>query len=76
MVSGKTIIDSKLSYGDEVVVPWGVDEVHGTVREAYGPAARRRVIIDLTPELTGTVVDEQTTVSLPLDRVRKVAPAV
>lgn len=25
-----------LVFGDEVIIPWGVDEVRGTVREVYG----------------------------------------
>lgn len=65
----------KLTYGEEVLIPWGLDEVRGTVREIYGPPGREHVIIDLTPELTGTVVFEATTVSLPVGSVKKVQPA-
>lgn len=64
-----------LAFGEEVIIPWGLDEVRGTVREVYGRPPRVQVVIDLTPELTGSVVDEPTTVTLPLDAVRKVVPA-
>lgn len=65
----------KLLYGEEVLIPWGLDEVRGTVREVYGQPGHEHVIIDLTPELTGTVVYEATTVSLPIDSVKQVQPA-
>lgn len=66
---------TKLAYGEEVLIPWGLDEVRGTVREIYGQAGREHVIIDLTPELTGTVVFEATTVSLPIASVKRAQPA-
>jgi hypothetical protein len=67
---------AELVYGEEVIVPWahGV-EVRGTVREIYGTPPRVHVVVDLTPELTGTIVDQPTTVSLPIDSVRKAARA-
>lgn len=65
----------ELSYGDEVVIPWGFTEVHGRVAEVYGPPAQRRVLVALEPELSSYVVDEPTTVSIPLDDVKKVVPA-
>lgn len=65
-----------LRYGDEVLIPWGPEsDVRGTVQEIYGPPARRHVVVLLTPELTGAVVDEPSTVSMPIDAVKKVAPA-
>lgn len=68
--------DTELTYGDEVLVPWGFeDDVRGTVEEIYGPPARRHVVVLLTPELSGSVVDEPSTVSMPIDAVKKVAPA-
>jgi hypothetical protein len=48
--------------------------VHGTVHEVYGPPGHRHVVIMLTPEIS-EVVDEPTTVALPLDDVKRVAPA-
>lgn len=62
-------------YGEEVIIPWGVEEVRGTVHEVYGKPPRVRVVVRLTPELTGEVVDEPTTVTLRSDVVRKVVPA-
>ena len=59
-----------LHIGDNVVIPWGVDEVRGTVAEVYGTGPARRVVVALTPELSGFVVDEPTTVALPYDVVR------
>ncbi len=66
---------SKLAYGEEVVIPWGVDEVHGTVREVYGSGERTYVVVDLTPELSDSVVSEPTTVTMPLSAVKKAVPA-
>ena len=67
--------NSEFSYGDEVLIPWGFGEVRGTVKEVYGPATRRHVVVLLTPDLSGEIVDEPSTVSLPVDKVKKVAPA-
>lgn len=64
---------SGLAFGDEVIIPWGVAEVRGTVREVYGTPPRVHVVVELTPELSGSIVDEPTTVTLPLDAVKKVA---
>jgi len=65
-----------LAFGDEVLIPWGFeDDVRGTVQEVYGPPARRHVVVLLTPEISGPVVDEPSTVSMPAASVRKVAPA-
>lgn len=65
-----------LVFGDEVLIPWGFEaEVRGTVQEIYGPPARRHVLVLLTPDLSGYVVDEPSTVSIPIDAVKKVAPA-
>lgn len=43
-------------------------------RALYGPPRHRHVVIMLTPEVS-EVVDEPTTVSLPLEGVRRVSPA-
>lgn len=65
-----------LAFGDEVLIPWGVEsEVRGTVQEVYGPATYRHVVVRLTPEISGYVVSEPTTVVWPLDAVKKAAPA-
>ncbi|MGH9156799.1 MAG: hypothetical protein ACRD1K_13410 [Acidimicrobiales bacterium] len=60
----------ELKVGEAVIVPWGLAEVRGTIAEIYGNAARAHVVIELTPEVSGDVVDEPTTVSLPLESVR------
>lgn len=65
----------ELLHGDEVSIPWGLDEVRGRVREVYGSPLRRHVVVELTPELSGSIVDEPTTVTMPIDAVRKVAPS-
>lgn len=68
--------ETELAYGAEVVIPWGFDaEVRGTVEEVYGPPARRHVVVRLTPELSGAIVDEPSTVSMPINAVKKAAPA-
>lgn len=64
-----------LRYGDEVAVPWGLDEVHATVHNIYGNPPKVKVVVMLTPELSGFVVDEPTTLTLPADRIKKVHPA-
>ncbi len=56
--------------GATVVIPWGIDEVRGTVAEVYGPEHDRRVVVALSPELSSYVVDELTTVTLPAHSVR------
>lgn len=61
-----------LKPGDLVVVDWGLDEVRGTVAEVYGQGPARRIVVELTPELSSYVVDEPTTVTLPAKAVRAV----
>lgn len=61
--------------GATVVIPWGIDEVRGTVAEVYGPEHDRRVVVALSPELSSYVVDEPTTVTLPAHSVRLVVAA-
>ncbi len=64
-----------LDVGDTVTIPWGLDEVFGTVAELYGPDGSRRVVVALSPELSSYVVDEPTTVTLPEDAVRRAVAA-
>ncbi len=64
-------MNEKFEVGDTVVIPWGVDEVHGTVAEVYGNSPRVQVVVALTPELSSYVVDEPTTVTMPLSAVRR-----
>lgn len=65
----------QLRYGDLVAFQFGGGEVHGTVRELYGREEDRRVVLDLTPEISGYIVDEPTTLALSVDEVRKVVAA-
>lgn len=65
----------ELHHGDLVVFHRGLAEVRGTVAELYGTKDRRRVVVALTPEISGDVVDEPTTVALSVDDVRKVVAA-
>jgi len=60
-------------FGETVIIPWGIDEVRATVSEVYGPSEDRRVVVILSPELSSYVVDEDTTMSLPIGSVRLAA---
>ncbi|MDQ6782077.1 MAG: hypothetical protein M3063_01250 [Actinomycetota bacterium] len=63
-------MDPELEVGEVVVIPWGLDEVLGTVVEVYGSAGRVQVVVGLSPERSSYVVDEPTTVTLPRSAVR------
>ena len=64
-----------LFYGEEVEVPWGFDvTVRGTVHEVYGYDDDLRVVVLLTPDLSGYVVDESTTIVWPISRVKRITP--
>jgi len=39
--------EDDLSYGEPVVVAWGLADVIGTVHEVYGPPARKHVVVKL-----------------------------
>lgn len=54
---------------------WGVSEVRGIVAEVYGEKGHRQVVIAVDPDTTGFVVDEPTTVSLPIGDVHRVVVA-
>lgn len=68
-------MNQELKVGEVVIVPWGLAEVRGTIAEIYGNAARAHVVIELNAEVSGDVVDEPTTVSLPLESVRRAGVA-
>lgn len=60
----------------QVLVQWGLEgHVAAEVVEVYGPSARRHVLVRLTPEVSGDVVDESVTLSVPLDAVKEVEAA-
>jgi hypothetical protein len=61
----------QLATGDLVIVPWGLGTVVGRISEVYGPPTRRFAVVTLTPALSGDVVDEATTVSVPLDTLKR-----
>lgn len=56
--------------GDEISIPWGLTRVKGSVEEVYGPPKDRRVLVLLTPEVSG-VVSEPTTVSVHREDVER-----
>lgn len=68
-------MDDELKVGDLVVFSWGLAEVKGIVDELYGNADRRRVVLALTPEVSGYAVAEPTTVALPVHDVRRAVVA-
>lgn len=57
-------------YGDLVDVDWGLATVVGKVVDVYGPPLRPQVTVELIPELSSYVVDEPTTVTVPVGAVR------
>lgn len=64
-----------LTSGTAVVIPWGADEVRGTVVEVYGENDNLRVVVVLTPEESGYVVAEPTTFAFPVALIRPVTAA-
>jgi hypothetical protein len=53
----------KFAFGDRVVVPWGFHELVGVVREVYGPAGARSVLVEVPVQGASGEVLEVTTVS-------------
>ena len=54
-----------------MIVPWGgLHEVKGVVASLYDSPPPGQVLVQLTPDLSGWVIDEPTTVVWPLDQVR------
>lgn len=58
--------------GDTVQVPFGLGTVPGVVLEVYGPADRRRVLLELR---FGGEDDERSTVSLRVDELSRSSAA-
>lgn len=72
-----TMKDREPSYGEVVEIPWGGGvSIPGLVREVYGPEESRRVVVLLTREVSGYVVDEPTTVVWPVAEVKRVTASV
>lgn len=65
-----------VTVGDIVDIPWGLDEVRGEVEQIYGPSHAQKVVVRLSPDLSGSVVDESTTVTLPVDAIIRKVPGV
>jgi hypothetical protein len=66
----------EVARGDRVLIEWGLDGyVEGDVEEVYGPPARQHVLVRLTPEVSGDVVDEPVSISVPVDAVRQAETA-
>lgn len=61
-----------LPKGGMVVVPWEDREVRATVTDVRGHYPRTEVVAELSPELSGPVVDHTITVTVPLRNVRRV----
>jgi hypothetical protein len=67
---------SEPQIGERVLVKWGPDaQVMAEVMEVYGPDARRHVLVLLTPEVSDDVVDQPTTLALPMYAVEQVETA-
>ncbi|MDE0220030.1 MAG: hypothetical protein OXJ90_12230 [Spirochaetaceae bacterium] len=61
-------------YGEIVEIPWGPRHtVRATVHEVYGQPDRRHVVVLLTREVSGYIVDKPTTLSLSINKVTRVA---
>jgi hypothetical protein len=62
--------------GTNVQVDLGLaGDVVAEAVEAYGPPGQRRVLVRLTPELSGDLVAEPVVMSLPEAAVRQAQPA-
>lgn len=61
-----------LPKGGTIIVPWHDREVRATVVDVRGSYPRTEVVAELSPELSGPVVEQALTVALPLRNVRRV----
>lgn len=67
---------SELRPNDQVLVDFGLEgQVRTEVEQVYGPPGRRHVLVRLSPEVSGDVVDEPVTISVPLAAVNAVQTA-
>lgn len=62
-------------YDEVITIPWGVGEVHGRVHEVYGRPEQRYVVVRLIPGLSGYIVADETTVTVPIDEVTRATSA-
>lgn len=65
-----------LPTGGTIVVPWESGEVRATVTAVRGNYPRTEVVAELSPELSGPVVDHPMTVTVPLRSVRRVGQPI
>lgn len=66
--------DSEPIHGDTVEIPWGPQSaVRAKVHEVYGQPGRRHVVVILSPEVSGYIVDKPTTLSLSISKVTRVS---
>lgn len=64
---------TSFNIGDQVLVPWGLSEVVGTVVEVYGPPEHQSVIVAVpVTGSTGETLDS-TAVSYPADSLKLAA---
>jgi hypothetical protein len=68
----EAVLTEKFSVGDIVLFPYVGRMRKGTVREIYGIPGRVKVVINMTPELTGIGVMEPTTIVFPIERIELV----
>ncbi|MDP8930703.1 MAG: hypothetical protein M3O70_19580 [Actinomycetota bacterium] len=61
-------------FGELVAIPWGLGEVYCYIHEIYGRPGRRYVVLRLAPALSHYVLDDETTVVVPLEQVRRLGP--
>jgi rRNA processing protein Gar1 len=66
MVTGKLTV-AGLKPGDEVEVPWGLDQLIGIVREVYGPPGKPFVMVEVPVHGASGEILETTTLSFPAD---------
>lgn len=64
-----------LKFGDKVAVPWGLEEIVGTVVDVYGPRSRRSVLVRVPTHGPSGETLAESDVSFPEHVVRVVTSA-
>lgn len=64
-----------LKPGDKVEVPWGLDQLIGTVREVYGPPGKPFVMVEVPVHGASGEILETTTLSFPSDALTLISGA-
>lgn len=64
---------TEIKAGTHVAVPWGLDEVQGTVLSLFGPAGKQFARIEIELESDGDITRE--VISLPVDLLSPLAAA-